>query len=286
MKEVKFFLNDESEATPDFRVGSLNCEQDLQTAVALIKKGGIVAAQVRGVFGIWADASNSEAVQKILEAKGQTEAKTFSSMLFSQDFLPLIDKEAVSPRFLTLLEDAKSCQRAIGAICHLRAPIKPAVINQIPLSLLSHCEGRDYMHNLDPFGHPISMLIRRARATGVRFLAVSSLNDHAKGEKEITDLGRAKEFCQESQAVPLLLTDPSPRREEIRGSFAIIDLLTKQALRDGHISVSLIEKILNLTLNKKGMKPATFPQANFPPLFELNLSPQETAIALRLWIRG
>jgi len=167
----------------EFREGRLDSEGDISEAVEIIRNGGIVAAQFRGVFGIWGDGSNSESIAKALIAKGDTDpARKFSCMLFADDFLPLIDRFSVHESIRHLLDSVESLEQRLGAMCFIRAPINKDVVGGIPEPLISEEGGNFYMHNLDPYGHwPMTGFIRALNAGGVEFVAVTSLNDHAAG---------------------------------------------------------------------------------------------------------
>jgi len=143
-----------------FRVGSLDKEADLEEAVQIIKYGGFVACQMRGVFGIWVSGHDASAVQEALLAKGSNLNKPLSTMLPAHKFLPLIDLESVVQPFQEIVQNVDQFRNRLGSMCHIRAPIKHSEIRNIPRSILSNENGRYYIHNLDPYGHrPMEKMI-------------------------------------------------------------------------------------------------------------------------------
>ena len=121
---------------------------------------------------------------------------------------------------------------------------------------------------MDPPGHnPISNLIKLLNDEGfVTQVGVTSLNSDQ--ETEISRSERAIELCRE-KGLTILLQDPSHvRLDEVQGSFAVWDIQLNRMIRDGHVPVSIIEHIIGLSINTKGMKPAQYPQIE-AELFEL-----------------
>jgi len=270
----------------ELQVGWLNNPDDIALAVNFLRQGYPIAGQVRGVFGIWANAQDSSSLEKVTLAKKTPEKKALSSMMFSQDLFPLVDRNLVHQEFHQLLDNPRTCQIRFGGICHLRVPVSKKAASEIPPILLSEKEGVFYMHNLDPFGHPIAHLIRAAKKKGLPSLAVTSLNDHSVGENEISDWERAQEFCQQKiEFLPIILRDPIPRRDEVRGSFAIVDLAKKSAVRDGHIPISFIERLFQTDLDKGSMQPSKYSQIKIE-IGSLALSPEAARVFILWYIRG
>lgn len=273
---------------PKLRIGSLENKEDLQEAGKMIENGEVVIAQLRNVFGIWAKGDSDKALDKAIEIKGETnKKKPFSSMMFSQDFVALIDLEVVSEPFRSLLDNPRVLQTIIGGLCHLRAPIKPSLVSKIPERMLTFNEedGRYYMHNFDPFGHKISRLIKEFNQRGIKHVAVTSFNNHSKNEAEITNLPRAEEFCR-GGGVKLLLTDPSPKREEVKGSFAIVNIRDLSASRTGNVPVEVLEEILGIKFDKSKMKEAAYLKSTYPSLADFEGFPELRRAAIILSLKN
>jgi len=275
-----------AELRPRLRLGSLENITDMDKAVQIIKGGHPVAGQMHGVFGLLIRGDSHRAAMEALTMKGEENLnKPFSSMMATKDFVSLVDHEILPPVSQKLLENIPDLQRRIGAICHIRAPVRPDLIkeHQVPSSLLSYQAEQPYMQNLDPFGHrSMSRFVEKLKKEGISYIGVTSLNDKTKGEAEITQSKRAIRFCRE-KGVPLLLKDPQHTRVDVRGSFAIIDLENLTAIRDGHVPIKILEKILKVTLDKTDMKPANYPP---PPYFEIDSDPEFKRAAVILRLKG
>jgi tRNA A37 threonylcarbamoyladenosine synthetase subunit TsaC/SUA5/YrdC len=275
------------ENNSSFRVGSLGDHQDVNEGVKTIKNGGVVAAQMRRVFGMWVRGDDAEAVKKAHTLKGEEDLdKKMGSMMFCEDFVPMIHLDMVPKKLQPLVKDASQFKNRIGAMFHVRAPIKPEFVDEVPVVMKSYQDGLHYVQNLDPHGHwPTSSFIWAMNQAGIKYVAVTSLNDHAAGETEIHKLERAIEFCK-SKKIPLLLADPIATRKGLRGSFAIIDLSKSSAVRDGHISIDLVEKMLGVDLDRSEMKPANYPPPDYRPILELDISPEGIRAAVIVFISG
>jgi hypothetical protein len=260
-----------------FRVGSLADKEDVRDAITLIKSGEVVAAQMWGVFGLWVRGDSPEAIKKALTVKKDPHStKAISSMMLSEDFLRFIDVNSVHASLRDLLNDVERFQNKLGALCHIRAPIKSELVNSIPASMVSQENGKFYMHNLDPTGHILmEPFIRNLRDEGVMFNAVMSLNDHSIGEAEIHQRTRAIQYCAESGQVGLMLEDITYGNSGATGSFGIMDTEHAKAVRDGIVPIEIIEKILGHQLSKDGMKESKYKQTYHAPIVELDITAED-----------
>ncbi|OGK25075.1 hypothetical protein A3A46_04035 [Candidatus Roizmanbacteria bacterium RIFCSPLOWO2_01_FULL_37_13] len=278
------------EAVTPFRIGSLGNPSDRSYAAELIARGQPVAAQMFGVFGLWVRADDRIAIDRVRKAKRERTdgpAKPFATMISTPDFIKLIDFNAVDSKFAAMLRNGLELQRRIGALCHIRAPIKPYLVEQhdIPPLLLSYQGDQPIMQNLDPFGHShMSNFIRAVQDRGIQFVGVTTLND-SENEPEIIEGGKASDRCQE-RGIELLLTDYSPRRDDIRGSFAILDISEILSwVRDGFVPANDIETILGLTVDRSRMKPSKYRKSSFPVL-DIDLDPRLQRAKVLLHIKG
>lgn len=257
-------------------IGSLESQQDINKAVDLLKNGGLVVSQMHGVFGIWIDASNRISVKNALTVKGTKDLnKPLSSMMPTELLLQYVDTTKIHYKLITLFKSTESFATKLGAMCHIRVPVKNSSYHTIPKSLLSKDKTNTYyLHNLDPYGHEgMNNFVRASIKKGVSFVGVTSLGK--SGSPEIDNLNDAISFCKKHSKLPLLLKDDTLTKENVRGSFAIIDLVKLEAIRDGFIPIKVIEKIIDLELDKKNMKATKYNQLDFNPILELNLSPDK-----------
>lgn len=264
--EKIFDIGAEEKEKSSLHVGSLSDEGDVQKAIDIITNGGIIASQMRGVFGIWVNARDFDSVKAAHNAKGSSVSKPLSLMLPIDKFLHLVDLDSVHPDLVHLFQSATEYQSRMGAICHARLPIKEEEVKNLPYTVVSEDGGKHFVHNLDPTGHEsMSKLIRRMIESGVDVIGVTSLGDTSSGggkdNKEITTIYEAIKFCQrDTNNIDILLLDHEQPNEVAVGSFAILDFSKAKALRDGHISVGVIKKILGVDIDTNGMKDHGFVQ--------------------------
>jgi len=252
-------------ATSESRVnyGSLNNPEDLQKGVEIVASGGIVAAQVRGVYGLWCNGGNSNALELILRAKNEHgKPRKFSTMMFSPNIIPLVDQAAIHPDLQYLVKDPRLTDQIIGCLLHLRLPLKPEAAEILPEALRSEDNGRFIVHNLSPARHPISGLIRRLNFEGVKHVALTTLN--IGGHPESTTLEEVESFCSAHQgqpwAIPLVLRDPFfDPNTQFKGSLTIVDTRTASIYRDGNLPRELANALLGVTLNTEEMLEKKFP---------------------------
>ncbi len=242
--------------------GSLANPIDVQNAAEAIASGGYIAIQYHGVFVMVFSGVDLVARQKVLRVKNEEDTgKPLSSISFSRYVFPYVDVELLEePAIRDLLSDILRFQRAVGTMCHLRLPLKrDAVEAEIPSHMVSFKDGTPYVQNLDPSGNLLyTNFSHEVNDMGVHLIAASSLN--LQGEDEICDLHEAERFCEE-RGVPYLLHDPLYARPEVKGSFPVIDLVDRVALRDGHIPMPLVERMLGLELDKSNLGPSKHRQA-------------------------
>lgn len=265
-----------------FSVGSLDNPGDIEKAVDLMVNGDVIAAQWGNVFGLWMDASNNQAVKKIIEAKGEkNKTRTFTSMLETGFFLGLIDRNRIPPEFAKLIRTSAYFKKRVGALCHFRVPVRQELVDRhsIPSSIVSVKDEVPYLQHLEPAGHPLMhRFIDNAGKKGVSFVAVTSLNDVSKDEKEITQTGRAIEFCQE-KGISLLLTDPLFRAQDAMGSFSILEVSKEglRAVRNGNVPTDVLEQIFEMQIVSTGVKEAKYSGSKYYNQFEKkygHLSPE------------
>lgn len=243
--------------------GSLEKTGDLRQAVNIILSGGIVAAQVRGVYGLWCNGDNQAALDLILNAKGEFgQKRPFSIMMFSRNIFPLVDNSAIHPCLQHLAKDPTITDQIVGCLLHLRLPLKKEAAKKLPRMLQSEINGRPVVHNLSPARHPISGLIRRLNFEGVKHVALTTLN--IGGQPESTTLEEVESFCSAHQgqpwAIPLVLRDPFfDPNTQFKGSLTIVDTRTASIYRDGNLPRELANALLGVTLNTEGMLERKFP---------------------------
>lgn len=240
-----------------FHIGSLGSPTDIQRAIDQIVDNGFVATQYHGVFIIIFSATDPEARQGVLAAKGETDSsKPLTSLTFCKHIFPYVDLDRIpQPIVRDLITSIENFRRTLGAICHVRLPLtQQATEGGLPSQIVSVQDGVPYAHNLEPYGNLLfSNLAHELNEAGITFITASSLN--RVGEKEICELSLAKRFCEQA-GIPYLLYDPLFVTSEVKGSFPIIDLERMIAIRDGHIPVQLIERTIGLEFDKNKMKPA------------------------------
>jgi hypothetical protein len=242
--------------------GSLANPIDVQNSAEVIAAGGYVAIQYHSVFVMAFSGVNLDARREVMRVKNENDSgKPLSSISFSQYVFPSVDMELVQqPEIRALLSDVRRFQRTMGAMCHLRLPLKSSAVGaEIPEHMTSLKDGTPYVQSLDPSGNLlVANFSREVNDLGVHVMSGSSLN--LQGGDEICDLSTAKRFCDE-RGVPYLLHDPLYARSEVKGSFPVVDLVDGSALRDGHIPMQLIENLLGVALNKTNLQSAEHPHA-------------------------
>ncbi len=260
--------------------GSFANPIDVQHAVDAIVSGGYVSVQYHGVFIMVFSGVNLVARHGTLRVKNEEDTgKPFSSISFSSHIFPSVDLELIQqPAAKGLLNDISQFQKTLGTICLVRLPLKESAVDaEIPSNMVSLKNSVPYVQNLDPYGNLLfANFSRELNIAGIHLIAATSLN--MQGESEICDLSEAKRFCQQ-RSVPYLLHDPLYVRPEVRGSFPVIDLESDTAIRDGHIPIQLVEKIIGTSLDKTDMQPSKHPHAQH--FLDLCDQPQLAGIQLR-----
>lgn len=264
----RLFSGNNSEIVPgsDTKEKSLDDPLALQEASELISSGQVIAFQFRSVSGLMVDPWNEQAAITALEVKGtlNPKEKPLSAMMFSQDFLPLVDIEKLPKSMQELVSDPDEFQNLIGAVCHIRAPIRADIVDQIPPRLLSFDDitGQAYMHNLDPQGHePMSNFITWLNSSGLDYVGVTAIGQ--SGQAEFADKESALNLCRESGVVPLFLEDPNSTHEQVLGSFTQLDIENAEIIRDGHVPARVITMLVGEVSVTDEMKEVLHPQAEF-----------------------
>jgi hypothetical protein len=264
-------------------IGSLDSPADIRIAVEFIKDGHPIGFQFRRVFGICINGARQDMVKKALRLKNEpNHHRPFSGMMTTERFISLIDLDRVHPGLHHILKDPQEFKSIISSICHIRTPIRPDLISVVPPSMLSYENGVPYLHNLDTFGHLVNNLVTALDSAGVQNPAVTTLNI-TKVQPEITGITTAAQFCslhRQRCDVPLILADPTPIRSGIQGSFPIIDITRRDdqklsAVREGHVPLNVIEKILGIELDTSSVKPAAYPQIDFAPILKTGFTSAE-----------
>ena len=243
-------------------IGSLAGSADLQDAIDEILSGGLVATQYHGVFIIVFSATNARAREGVLAAKGETDSsRPLTSLTFCKHIFPYVDLDRIpEARVRDLIIDPDQFRRSLGGICHVRLPLtQKATQEALPPQIMSFQDGVPYTHNLEPYGNLLfSNLAHELNEAGVTFITGSSLN--RAGEDEICELSAAETFCEQT-GITYLLRDPLFVAPGVRGSFPTVDLEKMTVVRDGHVPVQLVERIVNLEFDKREMKPAKHPHS-------------------------
>lgn len=273
---------------PDEHLQVSTLSEGREEAVNVIQQGGIVVFQTRGVWGMLVDGANQEAVAHALKLKGEKTDRPMSTMYPASVLAPMIDIDKVHPCFQAFVTDPKELRQAFGMMCHLRTPITAAAAWDIPPSMTSELLETPFIHNIIPSGHgPLALLIKALRENGVVHVGVTSLNRHLR--PEITSYEEALTFCRSCDgAVPLLLKDTIRKRDDVLGSYAIVDISTATILRGGQVPPEIIERSIGTPLNKSSMKPPKYEPAPFPMevISGANMSPNQIRVAVTLFIRG
>ncbi|OGM20996.1 hypothetical protein A2863_02570 [Candidatus Woesebacteria bacterium RIFCSPHIGHO2_01_FULL_38_9b] len=266
------------------RIGSLDNPNDIKEAVTRIKSGQTIAFQVRNVFGLIVDGKNGEAVKNMQGLKGMKPDKSrpFSGMLPGRKFATLIDSNSVHPNIKPLLDEPKRYSLILGMLCHVRAPIRINIVNNIPDSMISFTGVTAYMHNLDPHGHLIENLVTELEAAGVEYPCITTANT-TKVEREISNIKDAIKFCslqRNKGKIPILLQDRTVTRPEALGSFPILDITYRSdgslnLIRHGHVPTLVLEKVLRIKIDQTTAKKAVYAQPEFEDFHMMEGSPEE-----------
>jgi hypothetical protein len=244
-------------------VGSLGNPTDVQDAINEILDGGLVATQYHGVFIVVFSASDRWARKRVVVAKGEVDStKPLTSMSFYKFVSPYVDHDRILESTMReLVEDVDRYRRTFGAMCHVRVPLaSDATEGPIPPQIVSGQDEKLSAQCLDPYGNLLfTHLVHELNEAGIDFVTASSLN--CAGENEICDLSAARSFC-EANDVPVVLYDPLFAAPDVQGSFPIVDSETMTAIRDGHIPIQIIERIVGLEFDKSSMKPAKYPHSD------------------------
>jgi tRNA A37 threonylcarbamoyladenosine synthetase subunit TsaC/SUA5/YrdC len=239
-------------------IGTIYSRQDVNRAVDLIKSENVISAQMFGVYGLWANAESKKAVEKIQKIKN-SQSKTLSLVGFSKDIYMHIHKQSVHPKIKKFFDSSETISLHIGSLLHLRMPIKKSSKNVLPISVVGVEQHGMTIQNLDPYGHyGISNLIKKLNVSGVKYVAVTSLN-HSGISYEITDKQEAEAFVK-NKNIPLLLHD-TKHTGKVKGSFTIVDVSSLRVVREGHIPTELVNILFgNIVFNVNKMNKSRYQQ--------------------------
>lgn len=257
-----------------FRIGDLSNAQDVEYAASIISNGGIISMRMRGVCGMWVDATSQQAVFKVCTIKADNPNRKLSTMVFAENILPLVDVDSVYPDLRKYVQDTNLFKSVFGSICHICLPILPSKVDKLPASIYSIQDTsngpRPVVYNLEPTGHELmSHAVSSYQARGVLWSAVTTLNAH--GAPEPTNDIQAIHMIEKYNATsadksnpPILiyLKDTTRQRSDIVGSFAQLNFITGEIMRDGHIPSYIIERIVPAR-RSENMLPHKYPNV-FP----------------------
>jgi tRNA A37 threonylcarbamoyladenosine synthetase subunit TsaC/SUA5/YrdC len=238
----------ELKAAGNMEIRALRTPDSVSRAVAAIGKGAPVVTQLMNNFGYLADPANTEAVAHILHSKHDDNTKKpFSAMLPTEVFCSAIDLTHVPGELHELLSNPMQLEERLGLMCHLRAPITQEAAAQLPDRIVSWDPTHTipFVQNFFIKGNSDLEAIRDGLYAEGKLLSVTTLNQH--GTPEITTLPEAIEEAKQA-TVELLLTD-EPKRPEIKGSWAIINVTDLTAARDGCIPISIIARLLKVPID-------------------------------------
>lgn len=253
-------------------------------ASGVLLNGGAVAMQMRGVFGLWANANNPGSLALVREIKQQDAGKPFSTMLPIDTLWPLIDFSKIDPLFTRFFESPEIFSNTFGGIMHACLPLNKRAIDDANFPKPIYSTGKDgtpIVFNLDPTGHEaITKTVRRLITDGVPWLAVTTLNRH--GQPEISDPSTAKAFINDvnndcagqNMKIPVFLQD-ALATPDWPGSFAQISMIAGDTgvLRDGNVAKEVIEMVTGLS--------GRLPTDNMKPyLFGRSPASRQTAVAI------
>jgi len=257
-----------------FRIGELSNMQDVDYAASIISSGGIISMRMRGVCGMWVDATSQQAVFKVCTIKADNPNRKLSTMAFAENILPLVDVDSVHPDLKKYAQDTNLFKSAFGSICHVSLPILPSKVDRLPASIYSIQDTpngpRPVVYNLEPTGHELmSHAVASYQARGVLWSAVTTLNAHGVPEptndtEAIHIIEKYNAASEDKSSPPILiyLKDTTRQRADIVGSFAQLNFITGEIMRDGHIPSYIIERIVPAR-RSENMLPHKYPNV-FP----------------------
>lgn len=277
-------------------IGLLSNPDDQEKAIQQIIEGEPLVMQLGGVYGLFADASNKRSIERIFEIKGENK-RSLTIIKRTDDIIKLANYAIIRNDLRNKLSEIG---KNLGLVAHLRFPINKSLLNQLPEYTYSYhldeLTGISYpvVQYLDPSSHTfMSSLVDSLEQKGIQNIAVTSLNNHAIGESEITEKIRAISFSKEKK-LPLIIEDPLHRRKDIKGSYAIIFCFSDsfRLVRHGAIDTKIINAILENRLqikntNKFSTEVNSHNFNDFISLIETHLITGEKAkMALLLYMSG
>lgn len=122
---------------------------DVQQALEVLRKGGVILYPTDTVWGLGCDASRSEAVKRIYQIKQREDSKALICLINSPEWLPKY-AAGVPDVAYELLEAAVDPLTVVydGALCPPLAPNLPAPDGTIALRVCSHPFCRALMRGL------------------------------------------------------------------------------------------------------------------------------------------
>lgn len=278
-------MNTKMDNAPQFRIGSIHSSKDREYGIKLLSQGYPIGVFNRGVCAIWGDGSNKKTIDLIEEIKGEDRGVRPVALTLSLDELvPMLDIEKLHPSTRDLFLVVSDLKSKIGSLCFIRAPIKTSHAKKIPQRAKSRENGLVFIQNWDAYGHdPTEDLILLAHKFGVNYPVVTSMNK--SGHPEIIDQDQGERFCKK-EGIPIFLRDPLAH-PNLKGSYTIIsfDREGVKLIRDGNIPCSIIEKILQLPIDKSQSRKPNHPQMNFPSHLTSG-HPRKIRDAVLLYIKG
>ncbi len=266
--------------------GSLLKKGDRKKAASLIARGEVVGVFNRGVCALWFDGGSQGAVAKIEKIKGENRGKRPVALTLSLDeLIPMLDLERIHPSLHECLLVVSELKSKIGSFCFIRVPIKSKFVGNIPKKAQTQeVDGTVFIQNWDPFGHDLTAdLLELVKKLGVKYPAVTSMNK--TGQPEIVDQAEGERFCKK-EGISVFLKDPTAH-PRLLGSYTIINFGMEgiKLIRDGNIPVGVIERILELPINKKGAGKPKFRQMDFPGHLFSDQAPQAIRQAILNYLK-
>lgn len=267
-------------------IGSIHQASDRFCAASAVKEGGVIGVFNRGVNALWFNGSNSNAVERMHEIKGEgRQGRPVALTIGFDKFVSMIDKQflAMGVRDFLGSEDLK---RSLGSLCFIRAPIARNFCETVPKHSLSFDEnGRVWVQTWDAFGHkPTVFLLKTIENLGIEYPAVTSMN--ISGNSEIVDQEEGEKFCRE-RSMPVYLRDEKAN-PYVLGSYTIITLSDRgvELTRDGNVPGRIIQRIFNLPLLEEMSRKSHYPQLDFPENLLEGLSSRGMRMAVLLYLKG
>lgn len=268
------------------KLGSLENAHDRLKAARLLYRGGVIGFYNRGVNAIIVDGENKKAVKRIKTIKGEgRNGRPVALTIGFEVFLKMVDTSNLTDEVKEILE-LRDLKKDLGSLCFIRAPLHERFKGEVPAeALLIDDAGDAWIQTWDPHGHDYTEdLINQTLKLGVKFPAITSMN--VSGNPEIINQDEAELFCKDHN-IDMYLRDENAN-SKLKGSYTIIALEKRgtRLVREGNIPSWIIEKILNLKIDKKDADEAKYPHMKFPSDELSELPPEEIRSRILSHIRG